>query len=103
MISMRTKEALQALKRKGKKLGNPRTLLQAQRKGAASTKEASDIFAASTLPIIEGFRHQGLTLRRIAQELNSRGVPTLRGGEWHASTLVKIVKRAKNRFEHSGN
>ncbi|MBU6434998.1 MAG: recombinase family protein [Nitrospirae bacterium] len=99
LISNRTKEALQAVKRRlakqGKKLGNPTNLRTAQRKGAASTKAASDRFAGEVLPIIEGYKAKGLTVREIAGELNKRGVTTLRGGAWHASTVVKVIKRAK--------
>lgn len=99
LISSRTKEALQAVKRRlarqGRKLGNPHPtkLREAQRKGAASTRTASDRFAASVLPIVEGYTAKGLTVREVAEELNKRGVTTLRGGAWHASTVVKLRKR----------
>ena len=101
LISNRTREALQAVKRRlakqGRKLGNPhpQKLQEAQRKGAAATKATSDTFAASVLPIIEGYTAKGLTVREVAEELNKRGVTTLRGGTWHGSTVVKLRKRAK--------
>jgi DNA invertase Pin-like site-specific DNA recombinase len=101
LISSRTREALQAVKRKlareGLKLGNPspRSLRAAQRKGAASTKATSDTFAASVLPMIERYAAKGLTVRQIAVELNKRRVETLRGGVWHGSTVVKLRQRAK--------
>jgi DNA invertase Pin-like site-specific DNA recombinase len=101
LISSRTREALQAVKRQlarqGRKLGNPspHSLLAAQRKGTAATIAASDTFAASVLPIIEGYAAKGLTVRAIAEELNKRGVGTLRGGVWHGSTVVKLRQRAK--------
>jgi len=100
MISVRTREALQARKRalalQGRKLGNPspRSLRAAQRKGAASNKTAADTFAASVLPMIEGYAAKGMTVREIAVELNKRGVGTLRGGVWHGSTVVKLRQRA---------
>lgn len=99
LIASRTRDALQAVKRRlakeGKKLGNPnpRAFREAQRKGAASTQAVSGTFARSVLPIIEGYKQRGLTLRQIADELNSRSVPTLRGGVWHPSTIVKIQQR----------
>jgi len=101
LISSRTREALQAVKRRlarqGLKLGNPspHSLRAAQRKGTAATIAASDTFAASVLPIIEGYAAKGLTVREIAEELNKRGVGTLRGGVWHGSTVVKLRQRAK--------
>jgi DNA invertase Pin-like site-specific DNA recombinase len=94
-ISVRTKDALAALKRRGVKLGNPnrRAMALAQRKGAQTNKEAADTFAHSTLPIIEAYQKQGYTLREIAEELNKRGIPTARGGRWHDKTLVRVMKR----------
>lgn len=87
MISSRTREALQAVKRR-------RARREAQRKGAAATKATSDAFAASALPIIEGYVARGLTVREIAAALNKSGTTTLRGGSWHGSTVVKLQKRA---------
>ncbi len=104
MISNRTKEALQVLKRSGVKLGNPNrpSLAAAQRKGAASTKATSDRFAESVLPLVEGYLARGFTLRAVAEELNRRGVATLRGGVWHASTLVKLTRRATSLSTEQG-
>ena len=95
MISSRTREALAALKRRGVKLGNPnpKSLKAAQRKGGAVAREKSDVFAVKMLPMIEGYKAKGLTVRAIAEELNRMGVSTLRGGVWHASTVVKVAKR----------
>jgi DNA invertase Pin-like site-specific DNA recombinase len=99
MISSRTQETLQAVRRRlarqGRKLGNPhaKSLREAQRKGAVTTKATSDAFAASALPIIEGYAARGLTVREIAAALNKSGTTTLRGGSWHGSTVVKLQKR----------
>lgn len=97
MISNRTREALAALKRGGKKLGNPsrKSLKAASQKGAAVNKAISDTFATAVLPIIEGYAAKGLTVREIAEELNKRKVETLRGGAWHGSTVVKLRQRAR--------
>lgn len=94
-ISLRTKDALAALKRRGVKLGNPnRKSFQAARQKAAQTiVEQADAFALSTLPIIQTYQRQGLSLRAIAEELNKRGIPTARGGSWHAPRLVKMLQR----------
>lgn len=97
LISERTKAALAALKRRGVKLGNPHraSLKAAQVAGAASTRHASDTFARSMYPIISGYLAQGFTYMQIAEELNRRNLPTLRGGNWHDSTVVKLMQRAK--------
>jgi DNA invertase Pin-like site-specific DNA recombinase len=97
MISTRTREALQSLKRKGKKLGNRTNLHEAQQKGAQGNVEAANAFANATLPIIEAYQRQGLTVRAIAEELNRRGLPTMRGGQWYDSTVVKLLQRVRGR------
>jgi hypothetical protein len=33
------------------------------------------------------------TLRAIAEALNARGIPTARGGEWHAMTVRNVLAR----------
>jgi DNA invertase Pin-like site-specific DNA recombinase len=96
MIALRTREALRALKLKGVKLGNLDSLLEAQRKGSAATKAASDSFALATLPIVEAYQSRGMTVREIAAELNKAGVKALRGGRWHGSTVVKLLQRAED-------
>lgn len=94
-ISLRTKDALAALKRRGVKLGNPnRKSFQAARQKAVQTiMHQADAFAASTLPIIRAYQRQGLSLRAIAEELNKRGIPTARGGQWYSTRLVKMLQR----------
>jgi DNA invertase Pin-like site-specific DNA recombinase len=97
MISNRTREALQAMKRRGVKLGNPypRKLREAARKGGAVGMAKSDAFAVKMRPTIEGYQAKGLTVRQVAEELNRLGIPTLRGGSWHDSTVVKLMQRTK--------
>jgi DNA invertase Pin-like site-specific DNA recombinase len=94
-ISEQTKAALQAAKRRGQRLGNPspRSLEAAREKGRATIQEAARTFAASMLPMIRGYQEQGLGLRRIADELNTRAVPTSRGaGGWTATQLSRIQR-----------
>jgi len=93
LIAVRTREALQALKRKGVKLGNLESLPIAQRLGADAMRAKADAFAQATLPIIQAYQQQGMTVREIAEELNKRGVETFRQGQWHASTVVNLLKR----------
>ena len=39
---------------------------------------------------------QGITsVRKIAQELNNRGILTPRGGEWQATTVVRLLARLR--------
>jgi DNA invertase Pin-like site-specific DNA recombinase len=96
LIGNRTREALQALKRKGVKLGNPsRKSLKAAAKVSVAVRQAlAKTFADSMLPMIRGYQQSGMSLKEIAAELNRRGVPTYRGtGQWTATQLSRIQKR----------
>jgi len=73
MIGQRTSDALQALKANGHRLGRPIELPQPVRQR-----------------IVEE-RNNGASLRTIAQNLTDEGVPTARGGSWHASTVNAVI------------
>ncbi len=44
---------------------------------------------------IELLHAQGMSLREIAKRLRESGVPTRRGGDWHASTVRAVLQRIK--------
>jgi DNA invertase Pin-like site-specific DNA recombinase len=82
MISERTKAALAAAKRRGKRLGNP-NLPKAAKRGVAALKANARQFAANVRPIIEEIMRAGATSHNaIAAKLNERNVRTARGGVW---------------------
>lgn len=93
MISARTKAALAAAKARGTKLGNPRPHAAAQL-GAAANANSADQFAERIRPTISKLAIQGFSLRRIAGELNYRGLRTTRGCEWRAQQISAILKRS---------
>jgi hypothetical protein len=87
LIAGRTKSALAAAKAKGVKFGNPR-IEAAQRAAVVAVKAEADRAASNVLPIIVEIRKSGAaTFRAIADALNARGVPTPRGGRWHATSV----------------
>ena len=44
--------------------------------------------------MVEDIRTRGATsLRAIATELNGRGILTRRGGPWHVSTVMNLLRR----------
>ena len=107
MISARTRDALARVKERGvskagkalPKLGNVTNLPEAQVLGAAANAKAADAFSANVLPIIEQIRALSLSARpmsfqAIADALNVRKVATARGGEWHAMSVARLLKRA---------
>ncbi|UPU01265.1 recombinase family protein [Bradyrhizobium barranii subsp. apii] len=94
LISTRTRQALSAAKARGVTLGNPK--LHAARKGAVeAVKAEADRYAANVLPIIREAQKAGAsTLRQVADALNARGIPTARGGQWHAQSVANVLERA---------
>ena len=88
MIGERTRAALQAAKARGVKLGRngAERLAPAYRKGAM--ERARDL-----APLLNEFRRDGFSARRIAQELTLRGIATPSGAQWHAQTVLRIMQR----------
>ena len=99
-IAERTSAALQAKKANGAKLGNPNGAAALRRagKGNAASVEASklsaDKRATDIAPIIEDIRAAGVdTLLGIAAELNAREILTPRGGQWHPTSVKRLIER----------
>jgi DNA invertase Pin-like site-specific DNA recombinase len=93
LISGRTKSALAAAKAKGVKLGNPH-IEAARGEAVAAIKAEADRAAGNVLPIIAEIKKSGAsTLRAIAEALNARGIPTPRGGRWHATSVRNALAR----------
>jgi DNA invertase Pin-like site-specific DNA recombinase len=94
LISTRTRQALTAAKARGTVLGNPK-LAQAREVAIGAVKATADAHAANVLPVIQHAQKAGATtLRQIADALNARGIPTARGGQWHASSVRNVLQRA---------
>jgi DNA invertase Pin-like site-specific DNA recombinase len=88
LISARTSEALQAAKRRGIKLGTT------GKKRAKENMAAVGAHAEALAPTIRALRASGITsVRAIAAELNSRKVPTARGGKRHATSVARLLAR----------
>lgn len=99
-ISKRTKEALQAAKRRGKVLGNPNgaaALLKAAKGNTAALsaiKKKADNHAANLQPVIDSLNSEGIiSLGGIAKALNERGMLTPRGGIWHKTSVSNLLAR----------
>ncbi len=100
VISRRTREALQAAKARGVRLGNPNgaaALRRAGESGAAlraAVAAKADAHAAGLAGVVSAIRDDGhRTLRAIAAEMNARGILTRRGGRWHVSTVRNLLER----------
>lgn len=97
-ISDRTRAALAVAKARGVALGwsmpeRKDEQRQASRKGAAKNAQNACMHAANVLPIIRQISAGGTSLRQIADELNTRGIKTARGGLWYATTVRNIMAR----------
>jgi DNA invertase Pin-like site-specific DNA recombinase len=122
MISKRTKDALAAAAKRGKKLGGRRRKIigkdakgkpiygevangssKARAAGTRALQERADGRAADIAPTIRTLQAAGATsLRAIAAELNARRIPTARGnGEWSAVQVARMLERIEGPFEAS--
>lgn len=94
LISQRTRDALQAAKKRGVKLGSPQPLKALQKAYKAHSAKA-DSFAESIKPIIEELKAKAgvKTLQEIADALNLRGISTSRGGKWWPTSVKNLLNR----------
>ncbi len=107
MISRRTKEALQAAKQRGVKLGSARRghwngrehrrLAGAKAGGQAAAeahRRAADESYADLYPIVQKLREDGKSLQEIADQLNDMGHATRRGKAWNRMQVSRMLKRS---------
>jgi DNA invertase Pin-like site-specific DNA recombinase len=97
-ISSRTREALQAARARGVKLGtrNPMMISRHHRKGtkasAIARAAAARARAADILPVIHSLWARGVTtLQGVADQLNERGIPAARGGNWSPVQVSRVL------------
>jgi DNA invertase Pin-like site-specific DNA recombinase len=98
MISKRTKDALAAAKRRGKKLGGYRPHAKITAKIRAAGREVrrakAKAFAADIAPTILELQQSGIAgLGSIARALTERGIPAARGGNWTATQVGRLLAR----------
>lgn len=99
-ISQRTREALQAARARGTKLGNPNGAAALRRaakgNGAAlkATREIAGARAEALRNTIEELREAGVgSLGQLASELNARGILTPRNAKWYRSSVANLLAR----------
>jgi DNA invertase Pin-like site-specific DNA recombinase len=111
LISERTKAALRVARERiattgqrghpdVKRLGNPngaRALKGKQvgnKEALAMIKARAQERAQNLRAIVADVRSSGITsVRAIADELNRRAILTPRGGQWHATSIVRLLER----------
>jgi len=96
LISIRTKAALQEKKAKGHKLGNPKNLTEAGRKlGIQKIKQSAtdNKHNQRATRLIVRCKEAGLGFTSIANELNKNGFTTVRGKNFHKTTVKRLYKK----------
>jgi DNA invertase Pin-like site-specific DNA recombinase len=102
-ISERTKLALAALKARGTALGgsrpgHPKPTREMALKGARASAKARSIAAsdsyADLIPVMRDLRDRGLSLRKIAAELNAAGHATRSGQPWNPMQTLRVLALA---------
>ena len=89
-ISERTKAALREAKARGVKLGGLRDRTMKRNKVLmAQAQERAEKLKGLVVPL----RDQGATLRDIVAALNSAGILTPRGGNWHPTGVQRLLAR----------
>ena len=93
-ISQRTKGALQAARKRGTRLGNPRWS-----ESIAPARQIKDPIppAPQLVEMMRRHRAEGMTLRAIAAQLNGLGLRTPQGSQWYAGTVRKAMAQVGSR------
>ena len=90
VISERTADALAAKKAKGERAGNLPYGYQVPEDGAILVKNPEE---QEIMHLIRKLSEDGLSTRRVAEELNRAGRRTRRGSEWKCQHIMGILKK----------
>lgn len=90
-ISQRTKEGLAAAKARGVVLGAAGSVNL--RRNVLERHFAAVDAARNLRPVLDGFKAQGLSQRKMVHALNEAGLKTPKGGEWSLVQLQRVLAR----------
>jgi DNA invertase Pin-like site-specific DNA recombinase len=89
-ISLRTKAALKEAKARGVKLGGLRD--KTMKRNVVLKAQANER-ARKLEGIVRPLRDSNASLREIAEALNGAGLETPRGGQWHPTSVMRLLDR----------
>lgn len=96
LIGLRTRQALAQRKKQGVKLGNPKNLTNEARQKGSNARTQNAVTAKENRQaklVAEGLRAKGATYRAIADTLNSEGFRTRGGNSFHATSVMRLLKK----------
>ena len=99
LIATRTRQALQAKKARGAKLGNPEHLMYKHAEAIKNSNKTNSEKAKSNpnnkraIALLKVLVNQDKTLQEMADILNKDGFVTSQGCQFTRSTVYKLIKR----------
>lgn len=99
LTSTRTRQALQAKKSRGCKLGNPEHLMDKHEEAIEASNETNRKKAAENpnnkraVALLRSLVGQGLSLQQMADTLNNEGFQTSKGYKFKPITVQRLIKR----------
>ena len=90
IIGERTRAALAVAKSRGTVLGAHGRVLAARQRAEAAAR------VAPLQGLLSALRAEGMSLRRIAAQLNADQVAPPTGGSWHAATVARAINRHRS-------
>lgn len=91
-IAERTKEALSTKMRRGERVGSVRYGFDVGADGKTLVANAQE---QAAIALMLQLRREGMTLRGVAEELNSLSIPTKEGGPWAFGSVARILRRVE--------
>jgi DNA invertase Pin-like site-specific DNA recombinase len=90
-ISERTKSAMSHKKAKGEVCGQ---VPFGKALAEDGVKLVVDPVEQEAIAIVRQLRAEGLSIRKIAEEMNARGIKTKEAGRWHIATVQRVLNAA---------
>jgi len=88
-IGERTRDALSHKRTKGERVGNVAFGYRLASDGVHVEPEPTE---QATIAAVADLRCNGMSLRRIAKDLNRRGIRTRRGSEWRLESVARVAR-----------